>query len=52
MIILPLVGGISPAISDNMVVFPHPDGPIIETNSPSQQLKLNPLIALISSEGV
>ena len=45
---LPLVGSSKPAIMDKIVVLPQPDGPIIEINSPSAQLKLRPWIAVIS----
>ena len=36
---LPLVGLIRPAISDKIVVFPHPEGPTIEINSCSAMFK-------------
>ena len=37
--ICPLLSGIKPAIIRNVVVLPHPDGPNIETKSPSFILK-------------
>ena len=39
-------------IIDKIDVLPQPDGPIIETNSPSLIEKLRPLIAVISSSGI
>ena len=40
------IGFIKPAIKFNRVVLPHPEGPIIEQNSPLAISKLKSLIAM------
>src|SRR4051794_32924390 len=46
--IRPLVGCSNPAIIRNVVVFPHPDGPSIEKNSPLGISTLMPATAVTS----
>ncbi len=45
--ILPPDGFISPSMAKSRDVFPHPDGPITETSSPSPTSKLNPSTASV-----
>ena len=48
----PLVGFSKEAIALKKVVFPHPDGPINETNSPSSIFKETSFKATTSSSAV
>ena len=45
---VPFVGVSNPAASDNSVVFPQPDGPMIATNSPSFTEKFMSCTATVS----
>ena len=49
---LPDDGAMSPAARERMVVLPHPEGPITETNCPSSTEKERFSTALVSPERV
>ena len=48
MLIRPSLGAMNPAIIRNVVVFPHPDGPSNETNSPGSSASDTPLTATVA----